>query len=401
MRALDGSWWRPDPDVLAEAKHDAALLALYEQERAGLDLVNDGEAQRASYDRHFLKCLTGIDYTHPDHITTSSEVTSFKTDSTGLDEYFSNSATKARVVSEISWAGPLTVDELEFTKAHASRPVKANLVGPITLAGQVSDHAYGDEKALVIAIAKALHQELLALQNAGADVLQIDEPYFQTRLSAARKYGREAIETLVKSIEVPVIVHVCYGYALAHKIKKVSPTYPEVLEILADCPIQGISLEYGNRNTIQTSCAIAGLNTSYLDCWIWRTGKSRPRNMLTTGCACDRSSRAPPSMFGLRHVELAAAGRFRKGQRPRRWDKSRAPTNLKTRTASVRYNQCRAGLTSQKEEPCRLNVKNRSISIAASFFTGRTRWSITASSICRVSSRRTRPLPEPNRRKTF
>ncbi|MDX8470178.1 hypothetical protein RFM26_31360 [Mesorhizobium sp. VK23B] len=244
MRALDGSWWRPDPEVLADAKHDAALLALYEQERAGLDLVNDGEAQRASYDRHFLRCLTGIDYDHPDKIITNSEVTTNETDPADLEEYFGHSATKARVVSEISWAGPLTVDELIFTKAHASRPIKANLIGPITLAGQVSDHAYGDEKALAIAIARALNQELRALQSAGADVLQIDEPYFHTRLSAARRFGKEAIEVLVQGIEIPVILHVCYGYALSHKVKSTSPTYPEALQILADCPIRGISLEY-------------------------------------------------------------------------------------------------------------------------------------------------------------
>lgn len=245
MRALDGSWWRPDQEVLAEARQDAALLSLYEQERAGLDLVNDGEAQRASYDRHFVSCLTGIDSTNPEHkATVRSEVSSNLTDISGLEEYYAHRDMKPRVVADIGWAGPLTVDEFRFTKRHAMRPVKANVIGPLTLAGQISDHFYGDEDAMVLAIARALNKELLALQAAGANVLQVDEPYFHTRLSLARKIGKKALEVLVAGIDVPVTVHVCYGYALSNRVKSESPTYPEVLEILSDCPINGISLEY-------------------------------------------------------------------------------------------------------------------------------------------------------------
>lgn len=245
MRALDGSWWRPEADVLVEAKQDAALLSLYEQERAGLDLVNDGEAQRASYDRHFVLCLTGIDSTNPEHkVSAPSEVSSNRSDTSGLDEYYAHRDIKPRVVSDIAWAGPLTVDEFSFTKRHATRPVKANVIGPLTLAGQVSDHFYRDDEALVLAIARALNQELLALQAAGANLLQVDEPYFHTRLSLARKVGRKAMEVLVEGITVPVTTHVCYGYALSNQVKTESPTYPEVLEILSDCPITGISLEY-------------------------------------------------------------------------------------------------------------------------------------------------------------
>ncbi|NYG45481.1 5-methyltetrahydropteroyltriglutamate--homocysteine methyltransferase [Bradyrhizobium sp. IAR9] len=245
MRALDGSWWRPEQEVLAEAKRDAALLSIYEQEKAGLDLITDGEAQRAAYDRHFLTSLSGIDTTTPVlKVASSIEISSKRSDSPEIEEYLSYSRLKPRVISEIKWTGSVAVDELHFAKLHTIRPVKVTVVGPLTLANQVSDHFYNDEETLLLEFARALNLEMKALQAAGADLLQVDEPHFHARLSTARKHGKKALEVLVEGISVPVTTHVCYGYALVHQEKSKSPTYPEVLEILSECPTTAISLEY-------------------------------------------------------------------------------------------------------------------------------------------------------------
>jgi 5-methyltetrahydropteroyltriglutamate--homocysteine methyltransferase len=244
MRALDGSWWRPEPLVLQEAKEDAALLALYEQERAGLDLVTDGEAQRSSYDRHFLQGLTGIDLTQTEQASVNSEVATVKRTIEGLEEYTDLSETRPSIVGEVRWTKPIAVDELRFLKRHARKPAKVNVIGPLSLFLQTVDRFYYDREAAVMALAYAINQELLALEAAGADVIQLDEPAFHSRLSLARRIGRAAIARAVEGVRVPVLAHVCYGYAVVYKEKSASPSYPEVLEILADCPIAGISLEY-------------------------------------------------------------------------------------------------------------------------------------------------------------
>ncbi len=245
MRALDGSWWRPEPEVLADAKQDAARLAIYEQERAGIDLLTDGEAQRAAYDRHFVAALSGIDVSHP--VRTDQAPTDLPTarrDMTGLEEYAEANAWRPRVVADIGWTGSAAQHEVAFLRTHTTRPVKAAVIGPMSLAFQLHDAFYDDTAALIMALAAALNQELLALQAAGADVLQIDEPVIHSRLALAREVGRAAIARMVQGIHVPVQVHVCYGYALVFPNKSPSPVYAEVLELLADCPIAGISLEY-------------------------------------------------------------------------------------------------------------------------------------------------------------
>jgi 5-methyltetrahydropteroyltriglutamate--homocysteine methyltransferase len=245
MRTLDGSWWRPEADVLVEAKQDAVRLAVYEQERAGLDLVTDGEAQRAAYDRHFLRGLSGIDIgqleqSHPTHEIAGSD----REQDTAVAEYNALSALKPTVVGEITWRQPMAVDELRFLRRVAHNPVKINVIGAVSLYCQVADKFYGDPEAAILAFARALNQELRELQDVGANVIQIDEPAFHSRWSLAQRAGKSAIEQMVEGITVPVIVHVCYGYALVYRNKRASSTYPQVLELLSECPIAGISLEY-------------------------------------------------------------------------------------------------------------------------------------------------------------
>lgn len=246
MRALDGSFWRPDPAVAQDAREDAARLAIYEQERAGLDLVTDGEQQRAAYDRHFLQALSGIDASRPAPVGIAgpSEVTSAPRRDAELQEYSALGAVGPVVVGPIRWERSAAADELAFARALATRPVKATVIGPLTLSRSLADTHYGSEDALVLALADALNQECHALQQAGAAVLQIDEPSFHGRFSVAARIGVEAIARMVRGLEVPVQVHVCYGYALVFPEKSPSAHYADVLALLARAPIAGISLEY-------------------------------------------------------------------------------------------------------------------------------------------------------------
>jgi 5-methyltetrahydropteroyltriglutamate--homocysteine methyltransferase len=244
MRALDGSWWRPEGEVLQEAKEDAVRLAVYEQERAGIDLLTDGEAQRAAYDRHFLAGLDGIDLTHAVESEPSWHLPTNEPFQDGFEEYNRYARVTPKVVGEIAWAGPRAVAELQFLKRLTSKPVKANVVGPLTLSGSLTDTFYRDREALIMALARALNHELKALEGAGVDVLQIDEPGFHFDIELARSIGREAIAEAVKGLRAPVIVHVCYGYAFLYRKKSASTVYPELLELLADCPIEAISIEY-------------------------------------------------------------------------------------------------------------------------------------------------------------
>jgi 5-methyltetrahydropteroyltriglutamate--homocysteine methyltransferase len=245
MRALDGSWWRPETEVLAEAKEDAVRLAVYEQERAGLDLVTDGEAQRAAYDRHFLSGLSGIDTARLEQSALASEIAGnprSQDDTTA--EYDAQSALKPTIVGQIGWLRPMAVEELQFLRRMASRPVKVNVIGALSLYCQTVDRFYDNQADAVLGFATALNQELRQLESAGANVIQIDEPAFHARWSLARRVGKSAIAKMVEGIAVPVIVHVCYGYAHVYRDKRQSETYPQVLELLSECPIAGISLEY-------------------------------------------------------------------------------------------------------------------------------------------------------------
>lgn len=244
MRALDGSWWRPDVDVLAEAKRDAVRLAIYEQERAGLAVVTDGEAQRAAYDRHFLSALSGIDMAGGVTTLPASTDSARPRDESGWEEYSTLSRMMPVVRDRIRFVRPAARDEVLFAKSVASRPLKTTVIGPLSLSRQVADWTYHDDEALILDLASALNQELRALEAAGADVLQVDEPAWHFNPDLARQTGRKAIQRLVKGIAVPVIVHICYGYAIVYKDKPSSPDYPSLLELLAECPISGISLEY-------------------------------------------------------------------------------------------------------------------------------------------------------------
>lgn len=245
MSTYDGSWWRVEPDFVPMAARDASLLAIYDQERAGLVMLTDGEAQRQAFDRHFFARMEGVDATH----LAQREVTRNEMETVvprQVDEAERNAirGRVPRITGPIRWPGPLCLDEVRFLKRHTQHPVKVTVIGALTSLDRVVDEYYGDEVKAVMAMADALNQEIRALDEEGVDLIQIDEPVFHFRVSRAKRYGMEVLERMVAGVRTPIAVHVCYGYAAFTDSKGVNPAYKDCLEILAASPIHAISLEY-------------------------------------------------------------------------------------------------------------------------------------------------------------
>lgn len=243
VHAIDGNWWRPEPDVLEAAIDDASLLAIYEQERAGLDQITDGETRRVHYDRHFLLGIDGVSLEQSANKVFHSDVTTSqrRTDLGALWEAFRLSPT---ITGPLKWRQPSALDGLRFLKRHATKPVKTSIVGPMTLYDRLIDNYYPSAEAGILALAEVLNRELLVLQEEGADLLQIDEPAIHFKLKRAQELCPMAMERVMRGITTPVMVHVCYGYAMYSHGKSASPTYADVVRLLASLPVHGMSLEY-------------------------------------------------------------------------------------------------------------------------------------------------------------
>ena len=171
MRARE--LWRVDPAYLEEAQDDATRLAIADQERAGLDIVTDGEMRRESYSNRFATALDGVDVDNP---------------GTALDRS-GHPNPVPRVVGPVARRHPVQVRDLEFLRAHTSRTTKMTVPGPFTMSQQAQDDFYGSPRELGLAYADAVRGEILDLFAAGADIVQLDEPYMQARPEAAREYG--------------------------------------------------------------------------------------------------------------------------------------------------------------------------------------------------------------------
>jgi 5-methyltetrahydropteroyltriglutamate--homocysteine methyltransferase len=271
--ALDELWWWVPPEYLDEAKRDAALLAIREQERAGLDVITDGEQRRQSFTAYFFR-LNGIDLTHwgPRADRSSTDVAGFveRRAPTTRTALFPNSG--PTVTGPISWAGPMSVDDFRFLRRSTRRLTKAMVAGPATLAIRLSDQYYGDLSRLMFAIADAMNQEIKALEAAGADIIQLDEPEIHFSLSLVRGAATEAIDRALHGVSARTAVHICYGYARTTTAKRVNPKYAEALELIAASRADEISLEYeqpGHEPDVLTHCGdkavILGLLNNALD----------------------------------------------------------------------------------------------------------------------------------------
>ena len=189
--------WRVDPRYLEEAQDDATVLAIADQERAGLDIITDGEMRRESYSNRFATALEGVDIDNP---------------GTALDR--SGTPNKVpRVTGPIARRHPVQVRDLEFLKAHTSKPTKVTVPGPFTMSQQAQDDYYGAPDALAAAYAHAVRDEIADLLAAGADIVQIDEPYMQARPQAAREFGVEVLNEAIGDVDGTIAVHICFGYA--------------------------------------------------------------------------------------------------------------------------------------------------------------------------------------------
>ena len=224
-RVRVASLWRVAPDLLEQAQDDATLLAIQALERAGIDTITDGEMRRESYSNRFATALDGIDLHRPGQIAGS----------TGRQTQV------PRVVGPIRRSRPVEVRDLQFLRAHTDRPIKITLPGAFSLALQAQDDYYHDPRALALAYAEAVNAEVRDLFGAGADVVQIDEPWFRNDPAKARAFGVEVVNSELADVHGTTALHMCFGYA-ALVGAKTTNRYA-FLEELAGSTVQQISVE--------------------------------------------------------------------------------------------------------------------------------------------------------------
>ena len=238
----DDDFWRPEPAVLAEAQDDATLLAIADLERAGLDVVTDGEQRRQRFDSYFFQCLEGLDTKRLGAWSMRERDMSFLDLAPEIEERLKK-AEAPRVTGEVCCGGPITLEDLRFLKCHARKPVKMTVIGPLTTACRLANEYYENEAALGMAVAGVINSELRALQKEGLDLVQLDEPDFHFRHDQARAWGTAALDRALDGIETTTVVHVCYGYATIGS-KRVDPSYGKAIEAIAASRADQICLEY-------------------------------------------------------------------------------------------------------------------------------------------------------------
>ncbi len=216
--------WRVPEPFLEEAQDDATRLAVDDMERAGVDVITDGEMRRESYSNRFATALEGVDLANP----------GVALDRTGHENPV------PRVVGAVRRSRPVEVRDVRFLRSLTSRRIKITVPGPFTMTQQAQNDHYRDERSLALAYAEAVNEELRDLKTAGADVVQIDEPYLQARPEAAGAYALEAIDRALDGIEGETVVHTCFGYA--HVVKDKPSGYPFLAE-LDGCAATHLSLE--------------------------------------------------------------------------------------------------------------------------------------------------------------
>jgi 5-methyltetrahydropteroyltriglutamate--homocysteine methyltransferase len=221
--------WRVPEPWLEEAQDDATRLAVQDMERAGVDVITDGEMRRESYSNRFATALDGVDLDNP----------GVALDRTGHENPV------PRVVGPITRARPVEVRDVAFLRSITSRRIKITVPGPFTMTHQAQNEHYADERSLALAYADAVNDELRDLKAAGADVVQIDEPYLQARPEQAREYALDAIDRALAGIDGETVLHTCFGYA--HIVKDRLSGYPFLRE-LRDCAATHVSLEAAQPN---------------------------------------------------------------------------------------------------------------------------------------------------------
>ncbi len=222
VRARD--LWLVGPERLEAAQDDATRLAIRDQERAGIDIISDGEQRRESYSNHFATALTGVDIDNPGTAMSRS----------------GKPIEVPRITGKIARRQPVEVRDVELLRASTDHKIKATVPGPFTMGRQAQDDYYGDEEAMAMDFAEAVNAEVKDLFAAGADVVQLDEPWMQQYPDKARAYGLKALNRALEGVTGTVAVHLCFGYAAVVKDK---PTGYSFLAELENSKVQQISIE--------------------------------------------------------------------------------------------------------------------------------------------------------------
>jgi 5-methyltetrahydropteroyltriglutamate--homocysteine methyltransferase len=216
--------WRIPEPWLGEAQDDATRLAIRAQEDAGLDIITDGEIRRESYSNRFATALAGVDLDNP---------------GTALDRS-GHPNPVPRIVGPVRRKHPVEVDDVRFLRAHTERAIKITVPGPFTMAQQAQNDYYPSEEAAAMDYAVAVNEEIRDLFAAGADIVQVDEPYMQARPDKARQFGLKALNRALEGVSGTTAVHICFGYAaIIHQ----RPSGYSFLPELAGCPVRRVSIE--------------------------------------------------------------------------------------------------------------------------------------------------------------
>ena len=227
-RVRSAELWRIEEPFLEDAQDDATLLAIADMERAGIDVITDGEIRRESYSNRVATALGGID----------TENEGVALDRTGEPNPV------PRVVGPIVREHPIEVRDVEFLRANTDRLIKITLPGPFTMTQQAEDVYYNDEVALAMDYAKAVNAEIRDLFLAGADVVCLDEPYMQARPEKAQSYAVRAINEALDGIEGTTALHMCFGYAAVHALRGVEkPNSYSFLAELNESNVDQVSIE--------------------------------------------------------------------------------------------------------------------------------------------------------------
>lgn len=225
--------WRVAPEHLDQAQDDATLLAIRDQERAGLDIITDGEMRRESYSNRFATALDGVDLDNP---------------GTSLDRS-GHPNPVPRVTGRIRRRHAVEVRDVRFLRANTDRQIKITVPGPFTMSQQAQNDFYATEAEMAFDYAVAVNEEIRDLFAAGADIVQIDEPYMQARPEKARSFGLDAVNLALEGIEGRTALHICFGYAaVIHE----RPSGYSFLPELSACCVKEISIETA-QSSLDTS----------------------------------------------------------------------------------------------------------------------------------------------------
>jgi 5-methyltetrahydropteroyltriglutamate--homocysteine methyltransferase len=226
--------WRIPEPFLAQAQDDATILAIEAQEQAGLDIITDGEIRRESYSNRFATALDGVDIDNAGSVLGR----------TGRPNVV------PRIVGPIRRRRAVEVDDVMFLRAHTAKPIKMTVPGPFTMTQQAQNEHYPTEEAAAMAYAVAVNEEIRDLFAAGANIVQVDEPYMQAQPEKARQYGLKALNRALEGITAHTAVHICFGYAaIVHQ----RPSGYSFLPELAGCSCRQVSVETAQSNL---DCAV-------------------------------------------------------------------------------------------------------------------------------------------------